>query len=191
LLDYNLPDSPFNNIPYKNQTSLAPLRQYYMTTLGTAWQLGIENYVGNFEKGKEADFIVVDLTASPELRWRYQTNKEMQYRPDINASRYASYSRYTAKFTSEFLRNMNEQISAEFPNRRYIEITSYAQWQDLLLLADQLFVVSTMPSDRTIKATYIMGKLQYLREANYLSSLNSNYRAQIVHFLNSGGKVGM
>jgi len=50
--------------------SLPPLRAWYLATLGGAEALGLAEYIGNFTPGKEADFVVLDLAATPELEWR-------------------------------------------------------------------------------------------------------------------------
>ena len=55
--------------PVKESYHLSPLKQIYLITKGTAMQLGIGKYVGNFEKGKEADFVVIDKT-SPVINER-------------------------------------------------------------------------------------------------------------------------
>ncbi len=50
--------------------SIPPLRAFYNATLGNARALKIDHYVGNFDAGKEADFIVLDTEATPLLRYR-------------------------------------------------------------------------------------------------------------------------
>jgi len=45
--------------------SLAPLRAFYLATLGGARALYLDERIGNFEIGKEADFLVVDPAATP------------------------------------------------------------------------------------------------------------------------------
>jgi guanine deaminase len=44
---------------------LSPLRAFYLATLGGARALGIESQVGKFAVGAEADFIVLNLRATP------------------------------------------------------------------------------------------------------------------------------
>lgn len=44
---------------------LHPLKGFYMATLGNARALQLDNCIGNFEKGKEADFILINLGATP------------------------------------------------------------------------------------------------------------------------------
>jgi guanine deaminase len=46
---------------------LPALEGFYLSTLGSAKALGIDNYVGNLECGKEADFIVLDLLGATPL----------------------------------------------------------------------------------------------------------------------------
>jgi len=50
--------------------SLSSMDAFYMATLGGAKVLGMEKYVGNFEVGKEADFVVMDLKATPLIARR-------------------------------------------------------------------------------------------------------------------------
>lgn len=45
--------------------NLHPLKGFYMATLGNARALQLDNCIGNFEKGKEADFILINLGATP------------------------------------------------------------------------------------------------------------------------------
>jgi guanine deaminase len=50
--------------------SLNPLQALYLATLGGARALDLEDQIGNFLPGKEADFIVLDLQATPLLKFR-------------------------------------------------------------------------------------------------------------------------
>ncbi|MDE2134908.1 MAG: guanine deaminase [Alphaproteobacteria bacterium] len=52
------------------QRSLDPFKLFYLATLGGARTLGLDDKVGNFETGKEADFIVLDAKSLPLLRRR-------------------------------------------------------------------------------------------------------------------------
>ncbi len=45
--------------------NLHPLKGFYMATLGNARALQLDNYLGNFAPGKEADFVVINLGATP------------------------------------------------------------------------------------------------------------------------------
>ncbi|PWQ96864.1 guanine deaminase [Leucothrix pacifica] len=53
-----------------NEQSLSPFQAFYQATLGSAQSLQLEHKIGNFEVGKEADFIVLDLTATPLMERR-------------------------------------------------------------------------------------------------------------------------
>jgi guanine deaminase len=50
--------------------SLNPFQALYLATLGGARALDFEHKIGNFLPGKEADFIVLDLQATPLLKFR-------------------------------------------------------------------------------------------------------------------------
>jgi guanine deaminase len=50
--------------------SLSPLKSFYLATLGGARALDLEDRMGNFLPGKEADFLVLDLASTPLLRER-------------------------------------------------------------------------------------------------------------------------
>lgn len=50
--------------------SLSPAQAFYMATLGGAETLGLGHKIGNFEKGKEADFIVLNPGKIPILERR-------------------------------------------------------------------------------------------------------------------------
>ncbi|WP_432695265.1 guanine deaminase [Marinobacterium sp. YM272] len=49
---------------------LDPFRALYLATLGGARALDLEGTIGNFEPGCEADFICIDLHATPFLKFR-------------------------------------------------------------------------------------------------------------------------
>lgn len=51
---------------------LDPFQAFYMATLGGARALDLDDKIGNFEPGKEADFCVLDLQATPLLQFRLQ-----------------------------------------------------------------------------------------------------------------------
>ena len=50
---------------------LSPYRAYYLATLGGARALYLDDLLGNFAKGKEADFVAIDWNAGQAaMRWR-------------------------------------------------------------------------------------------------------------------------
>jgi len=49
---------------------LPPLRAWFLATLGGARALYLDEFIGNFALGKEADFVVLDPHATPELDFR-------------------------------------------------------------------------------------------------------------------------
>lgn len=53
--------------------SLTPLKAFYLATLGAAESLYLDHRIGNFEVGKEADFVVLDLAASELMQLRMQS----------------------------------------------------------------------------------------------------------------------
>ncbi len=53
---------------------------FYLATLGGAELLGLADKIGNFEPGKEADFIVLDLEASPLLARRLKSCRTIEER---------------------------------------------------------------------------------------------------------------
>ncbi|MGL4883247.1 MAG: guanine deaminase, partial [Waterburya sp.] len=55
--------------------SLSAFQAFYLATLGAAEALSLEAKIGNFEVGKEADFVVWDLQATPLMKLRNSTAK--------------------------------------------------------------------------------------------------------------------
>lgn len=49
---------------------LAPLRAWYLATLGGARALGLDAFIGSFTEGREADCVVLDSGGIAELDWR-------------------------------------------------------------------------------------------------------------------------
>jgi len=56
---------------------LPPLRAWFLATLGGARALYLDEFIGNFETGKEADFVVLDPRATPELDFRLQGSERL------------------------------------------------------------------------------------------------------------------
>lgn len=69
------------NEGYKTQQlrgeKLSPFQSFYLATLGGAVALDLEGTIGNFVKGAEADFIVMDLNATPLMERRMQHCKTL------------------------------------------------------------------------------------------------------------------
>ncbi len=53
-----------------HQQPLTALQGWYLATLGGARTLYLDQFIGNFDTGKEADFIVIDLNSIEELAYR-------------------------------------------------------------------------------------------------------------------------
>jgi len=68
-----------------DRVRLSPLRAFYLATLGGARALHLDykqiagdgGYVGNFQPGKEADFVVLDWNATPTLRRRMEAAERL------------------------------------------------------------------------------------------------------------------
>ncbi len=56
---------------------LSPFRAMYLATLGGAESLYIDDKVGNFEAGKEADFVVIDLASTPLIQRRMTNTTDL------------------------------------------------------------------------------------------------------------------
>ena len=52
---------------------LSPLKSFYLATLGGARTLDLDSKIGNFEQGKEADFVVLDYKSTPLSALRSQS----------------------------------------------------------------------------------------------------------------------
>lgn len=57
--------------------SLTPFAALYLATLGAAHSLSLGDRIGNFGKGKEADFVVLDASRSPMLRRRLEATSDV------------------------------------------------------------------------------------------------------------------
>jgi guanine deaminase len=62
-------DEAFKVTRLQNQT-LTPLRAFYLATLGNARTLALDDRIGRFHPGSEADFVVLDPQATPLLARR-------------------------------------------------------------------------------------------------------------------------
>ena len=56
---------------------LSPFKGFYLATLGSAECLDLADVIGNFESGKEADFIVLDKACTPLMEFRQQHCKDL------------------------------------------------------------------------------------------------------------------
>lgn len=56
---------------------LSAVKSFYLATLGGARALHLDAFIGNFETGKEADFIVVDWKASSLLKFRMENSQDI------------------------------------------------------------------------------------------------------------------
>lgn len=59
---------------------LSPLRAFYLATLAGARALGVDHAIGNFQSGKEADFIVLDPAATPLQARRMASARTLEER---------------------------------------------------------------------------------------------------------------
>jgi guanine deaminase len=58
------------------QQKLSPFQALFLATLGGARALCLEDKLGNFEAGKEADFIVLDMRSTPLMAFRNASTPE-------------------------------------------------------------------------------------------------------------------
>lgn len=86
---------------------LSPFKGLYLATLGGAKTLDLEDKIGNFQAGKEADFVVIDKKSTPLISFRMEQCKS---------------------------------------------------------LFEELFVLSMLGDDRSIKSTWIMGTKMHSRD---------------------------
>ena len=59
------------------QQRFNPFEAFYHATLGGARALSLDHLIGNFEQGKEADFVVLDLKATPLLSFRMNNTRDL------------------------------------------------------------------------------------------------------------------
>jgi guanine deaminase len=59
---------------------LSPLRMFYLATLGGARALGLSDRIGQFSPGSEADFIVLDVRATPLMSRRFDQSPSLSER---------------------------------------------------------------------------------------------------------------
>jgi guanine deaminase len=59
---------------------LPTMRGWYLATLGGARALCLDQFIGNFQPGKEADFVVLDSEATPDLAWRQRHTTTLEER---------------------------------------------------------------------------------------------------------------
>ncbi|WP_068830676.1 guanine deaminase [Pseudomonas sp. BMS12] len=59
---------------------LDPFKSLYLATLGSARALYLDQHIGNFEAGKDADFVVIDYNATPLLSYRMQQARSLEER---------------------------------------------------------------------------------------------------------------
>jgi guanine deaminase len=57
--------------------SLTPFKSFYLATLGGARALDLEDKLGNFLPGKEADFVVLDMAPTPLLKRRIEATDDL------------------------------------------------------------------------------------------------------------------
>jgi guanine deaminase len=60
--------------------SLTPLKAFYLATLGAAESLYLDHGIGNFNVGKEADLVVIDLQATELMQKRMESAQSLEER---------------------------------------------------------------------------------------------------------------
>lgn len=60
--------------------NVRPLSSFYQATLGNARALSIDDKVGNFQQGKDADFLVINPNATPFLQERLNNAESLEER---------------------------------------------------------------------------------------------------------------
>ena len=74
------------NVAALQKRRLSPLQAFYLATLGGAKALSLDDKIGNFQPGKEADFVVLDFMANRLMRFR-SDNSPSDSSPDQLADR--------------------------------------------------------------------------------------------------------
>ncbi len=70
LLDGGV-DPAKRDLPEAERNKISPYRGFWSITLGGAEALYVDDMIGNFTPGKEADFVVLDWNAGPPAQaWR-------------------------------------------------------------------------------------------------------------------------
>eukprot|EP01135_Chromosphaera_perkinsii_P011516 Nk52_evm15s2426 gene=Nk52_evmTU15s2426 len=174
-----------NTIPYKKGQKISSLRQFYFLTLGTATQLGLHNHIGTFEPGKEADFIVLDTNSShnPLLQWSISRNKPQYNLPLYRAALQNRFKHFQQKYTTANVADMSHWLHKEHPHRHFLGVDSFDKYLDHQLLSQELFQAAIMGNEALVEATFVLGELVYLREANLRSSVNGDYRKEIEEYV--------
>jgi guanine deaminase len=69
-------DEAYKVLELQNQ-KLSAFKGFYLLTLGGARGLSLEDRIGNFEPGKEADIVVLDMHATPLLKLRNSNHRQL------------------------------------------------------------------------------------------------------------------
>jgi cytosine/adenosine deaminase-related metal-dependent hydrolase len=143
-------------IPYKRVYKPYPLSQIYLVTLATASVMGIDDKVGSFKPGMEADFVVTDMDFSPIYKWNKKVTEE-HLTKELKAEASAELANFKM-YTDSDLSHVGNDLA------------------DYLILEKELFPLIVLSDDRTTLATYIMGKQAYDRKLHYDLSLDDDYK---------------
>ncbi|KEQ16789.1 guanine deaminase [Endozoicomonas numazuensis] len=61
-----------------SENTISPLQAFYLATLGGARTLHLDDRIGNFQVGNEADFLVLNPEATPLLKFRTEKTKTLE-----------------------------------------------------------------------------------------------------------------